>query len=184
MMKQMERLDKPRDLYIVTGHEGRLIVIRRSEKQWRKRKYRVKPEQLVKVMSTDDKDNLTADKDTADPSLGTPPSPPQPTGHRQSSRASSRKASMGIQHGYRHKVYQVEETCEGTSETARTDERKKKAESETFVTITFTDQESNQPNLMNLQDDEQVPNQDPDPPPHPSTQSHPELDTTPGDHDQ
>ena len=53
MMKALKKMDRPRDLFIVTeiledGH----LRIRKSEKQWRKNTYRVKPEQLLKVFDS------------------------------------------------------------------------------------------------------------------------------------
>ena len=165
MMKQMQRLDKPRDLYIVMGNEGKHVVIRRSEKQWRKRKYRVKPEQLVKVMSTDGEVSQAVADKVDDKKSNTPTSQSRSTDNRRSNRTSSKKASMGIQHGYRHGIFQVDEEGEVDSDTEKKNFKKKEINSEKFITVTFTDQHVNQPNLMLSLTNEQVPNQDPDPDP-------------------
>ena len=61
MMKVMKRLDRGRDLYIVAKVTENWVFVRKSEKQWRNKLYKVKPGQLVKIL---DSNQLVADVDT------------------------------------------------------------------------------------------------------------------------
>ena len=50
MLRNVDNLDNPRDLYIVARIDDTHVYIRKSEKQWRRRVYKVKPDQLKKIM--------------------------------------------------------------------------------------------------------------------------------------
>ena len=104
----MKRLDKARDLFIVADIVKDSIFIRRSEKQWRKQLYRVKPAQIIKVVATlvpsqEEEQNIRASQEgkemtNKDKSAVTKPSP----------GASKAKARLSIQQGYRHKMTAIQ----------------------------------------------------------------------------
>ena len=58
MMKTLSKLDRARDLFIVAKvEEDGHLRIRKSQKKWLKRTYRVKPGQVVKVFNSKDDDS-------------------------------------------------------------------------------------------------------------------------------
>ena len=152
MMKDLKNLDKPRDLYIVARVDGCDIWIRRSEKKWRKRLYRVKPEQLIVVMAADNvvkEDKVAIDDQPNDavnneevvqdaPRQQEQPAPPRP---RHPSRTCAAKTKLAIQQGYRYKLTKIK----------KRKIQKKKVEKEKFVFVTFgEEQQPNRDDSVNL----------------------------------
>ena len=97
MIKAMPRLDKSRDLFIVTEVNDKFVFIRKSERQWRKRVYRVKPEQLTLVPNSR---LVLPSGNQAKPAPESISSRPG----RTSDRKAKNKAKLNIQQGYRQKV--------------------------------------------------------------------------------
>ena len=61
ILKALSRLDRPRDLFIVAeDFKDGFLKIRKSEKQWRHKTYRVKPSQLLKVFNSDETESSPA----------------------------------------------------------------------------------------------------------------------------
>ena len=106
MLKAMSRLDKTRDLYIVTDVDAKFVYIRKSEKQWRRRIYRVKAGQLTLVPNSrilippEDHEKPYSAEEKA-----STPNPPDVTMEqlpsRRQNRSSKVKARLNIQQGYR-----------------------------------------------------------------------------------
>ena len=149
MLKEMKRLDKARDLFIVADIVDDSIYIRRSEKQWRRQLYKVKPSQIIKVVDTllpkvhQKKENIPKE-----PSRET-----HPLRTNRPLRSSKSKARFSIQQGYRHKITTV-------------GRKKKKTNVRKFITISYNT--SIPPNHVN----NVIPNQDQDlslPPPSPQS---------------
>ena len=94
MMKALKKMDRPRDLFIVTeiledGH----LRIRKSEKQWRKNTYRVKPEQLLKVFDSGFQQEIVQSHDVMTESTPEPNQEHRPT---KQGRAAKSRANMTI----------------------------------------------------------------------------------------
>ena len=102
MMREMCHLNKPRDLFIVAEVKQGEIWIRRSEKQWRRKLYRVKPQQLVKVLTSEPSGSILPPDDIIQPPSGFGGQPPLKL--RVSPRSSAQRTKLAIQQGYKHKL--------------------------------------------------------------------------------
>ena len=138
MLKAMARLDKTRDLYIVTDIDDKFVFIRKSEKQWRKRIYRVRAEQLTLVPNS----RIVAPlgeghgkPDVAKRVVSAKSSPTYKTKkapRRNQVRSSKSKARLNIQQGYKL----------GVSTVKSTEVVKKKKEERKFIVIDFNQNET------------------------------------------
>ena len=101
MMKSMQRLDKARDLFIVTDVDEQFVYIRKSEKQWRKKIYRVKADQLVLIPNSRTIPDLAVK--SSSPNSSSPQHNNSPLDNKgvHRGRQSKSKANLAIQQGYK-----------------------------------------------------------------------------------
>ena len=107
MLKAPSRLDQPRDLFIVAEDlTNGFLKIRKSEKQWHHKTYRVRPSQLLKVFDSLNTDSPPVPKDSTLAGNHLPVSDVTP---QKATRQSKLKARLTMQQQSRSRLVNIKE---------------------------------------------------------------------------